>query len=100
MNTQHNSEEKSISTNDNTLTENEAKEKLILDFAFLKSEVELCFEEGNEKKTKPLIKQFLNFEKELEDILKIKISNKEKNIFLKLKKENFDHSILKLSKYI
>lgn len=81
------------------LSESEIKEKVILDFTFMKSKIENS-ETLSEKEKKTLESLAKKFEKDLENSLGIKISSKEKNAFLELKNSNFDSNILRLSKYI
>lgn len=80
------------------LSDEEKKEKLVLDFYFLKSEINAA--EGDSKKLKEIKKIAGIFEKDLEDFLQINISVKNKKSYVNLKKTNLDQSLLKLAKYL
>lgn len=78
----------------------EQQEKMIYHFVYIRSIIENLFENENDKQKKNVLKLIKNFEKDLEEVLETKISNKDKLIYLQLKNSNLDSKALKLSKYI
>jgi hypothetical protein len=82
-----------------SLTESELKQKVILDFTYLKSKIDnsVSLSDKEKKSFESLTKKF---EKDLENSLGIKISSKEKNAFVELKNSNLDSSLIRLSKFI
>ncbi|MCT2409981.1 hypothetical protein NZD88_20695 [Chryseobacterium antibioticum] len=81
-------------------SKNEQKEKAVLEFAYIKDQIENSFGNATEKQKKNIFKLLKSFEKDLEDLLEIKISVRDKSTYLQLKNSNFDSNALKLSKYI
>lgn len=84
--------------NQNALSNDEKKEKLILDFFYLKSEINST--NGDAKDLREIKKLVNNFEKDLEDLLQIDVPLKNKKDYINLKKTNFDKSLLKLAKFL
>lgn len=84
--------------NQNSLSNDEKKEKLILDFFYLKSEINST--NGDAKDLREIKKLANNFEKDLEDLLQIDVPLKNKKNYINLKKNNFDKSLLKLAKFL
>lgn len=86
------------------LTDLEKKQKLILEISYFRTEFEKLLNENSKnndsKSFKNLLKLSKKLEKDAEEILEIKISSKEKNIYSELKNSNFDSSIIKMSKFI
>ena len=80
------------------LSEEEKKEKLILDFFYLKSEINSS--SIGDKNLKEIKKLAATFEKDLEDLLQINVSMKNKKDYINLKKTNLDQSLLKLAKFL
>ncbi|RMZ61308.1 hypothetical protein D1632_00410 [Chryseobacterium nematophagum] len=78
----------------------EQQEKMIYHCVYIRSIIESLFESDSDKQKKNVIKLIKNFEKDLEEVLETKISNKDKLIYLQLKNSNLDSKALKLSKYI
>lgn len=80
------------------LSNEEEKEKLILDFYFLRSEMNSL---DTDKKNLTEIKKISqNIEKKLEEILQIDIPLKTKKDYVNLKKTNLDESLLRFAKYL
>lgn len=82
------------------LSSDEKKEKMILELSYLKTKFENKIKENPDKDFKQILKEFKNFEKNLETFLESKISKKEKNLYYELKESNFDSTVLKLTKFI
>ena len=82
------------------LSQNEIKEKTILEFVYLKNIIEKLLSENDHAEKKNIVKLLKCFENDLENVLETKISSKEKATYLQLKTSGFDSTILKLSKYI
>lgn len=80
------------------LSEEEKKEKLKLDFFYLKSEINSS--NVGEKNLKEIKKIAATFEKDLEDLLQINVSMKNKKDYINLKKTNLDQSLLNLAKFL
>lgn len=80
------------------LSEEEKKEKLILDFFYIKSEINSS--SIGDKNLKEIKKLAATFEKDLEDLLQINVSMKNKKDYINLKKTNLDQSLLKLAKFL
>lgn len=87
-----------------SLSDLEKKQKLILEISYFRTEFEKLLNENSKnydsKSFKNLLKLSKKIEKDAEEILDIKISSKEKNIYSELKNSNFDSSIIKMSKFI
>ena len=81
-------------------SEKEQQEKLILEFCFLKSQIEKIEIIDDEKNRKIINKLLKNFEKNLENTLKLNISAKDKETYLQLKNSNLDSNAKKLTKYL
>ena len=80
------------------LSNDEEKEKLILDFYFLRSEINSL---DTDKKNLTEIKKISqNIEKKLEEFLEINIPLKTKKDYINLKNSKFDPDLLRLSKYL
>lgn len=80
------------------LSNDEEKEKLILDFYFLRSEINSL---DTDKKNLTEIKKISqNIEKKLEEFLQIEIPLKTKKDYVNLKKTNLDESLLRFAKYL
>lgn len=80
------------------LSNDEEKEKLILDFYFLRSEINSL---DTDKKNLTEIKKISqNIEKKLEEFLQINIPLKTKKDYINLKNSKFDPDLLRLSKYL
>lgn len=82
-----------------TLSNEEQKQKLFFDFVYLKSKIEdsTTLQDKEKKIIESLSKKF---EKDLENILEITITSKEKKSFLNLKKSNLDSKLTSLLKFI
>lgn len=81
-----------------TLSENERKEKILLDFFLLLNEIDTKIE--NKKLAKELKKNATELANELQDIFKIEISKKNISDYITLKNSNFDKELLRLAKYL
>lgn len=80
------------------LTENEQKEKMLLDLYFLKTKIS---NSNNDKKEASELKKIITeIEKDMEGILKINIPLKTKKDYINLKNSKFDPDLLRLSKYL
>lgn len=80
------------------LSNDEEKEKLILDFYFLRSEINSL---DTDKKNLTEIKKISQkIEKKLEEFLQIEIPLKTKKDYVNLKKTNLDESLLRFAKYL
>lgn len=82
-----------------TLSNEEQKQKIFFDFVYLKSKIEdsTTLQDKEKKIIESLSKKF---EKDLENILEITITSKEKKSFLNLKKSNLDSKLTSLLKFI
>lgn len=80
------------------LSNDEEKEKLILDFYFLRSEINSL---DTDKKNLTEVKKISQkIEKKLEEFLQIEIPLKTKKDYVNLKKTNLDESLLRFAKYL
>ena len=91
-------EENNNNNNNNQFSENEQKEKLILDIHYLKSIIESKIE--NKKVARELKKCCKEIEENLNQIVSVDVSKKNIKNYIQLKNSNFDHYILQLTKYI
>lgn len=80
------------------LTENEQKEKMLLDLYFLKTKISSS--KSDKKEAAELKKIITEIEKDMEGILKINIPLKTKKDYINLKNSKFDPDLLRLSKYL
>lgn len=94
------SETKTENTANNVLSQSEKEMKILLSFAYLKSEIENNLSDPKSKNAKNILKYLKQFETELEDNIDTKVSTKDKKIFIELKNAKFDENFLKLSKFI
>lgn len=80
------------------LSNEEQKEKLILDFFYLKSEINSI---EKDKKNLSYLKKLSNsFEKNLESFLETEIPLKTKKDYVNFKKTKFDEKFLRLTKFL
>lgn len=80
------------------LTDFERKEKILLDFFYLKNEIETKVED---KKTLRDLKKTINeMESSLMDFFEIDIPKKNITNYINLKNSDFDEEILRLAKYL
>lgn len=82
----------------NQFSEHEQKEKLILDFYYLKSLIESKIE--NKKVAREIKKCCSEIEENLNQIVSMDVSKKNIKNYIQLKNSKFDDDILKLTKYI
>lgn len=80
------------------LSNEEEKEKLILDFYFLRSEINSL--DIDKKNLTEIKKISQTIEKKLEEFLQIDIPLKTKKDYVNLKKTNLDESLLRFAKYL
>lgn len=80
------------------LTDNEQKEKMLLDLYYLKTKITSL---KNDKKESAVLKKIItDIEKDLEIIFQINIPLKTKKDYINLKNSKFDPDLLRLSKYL
>ena len=80
------------------LTENEQKEKMLLDLYYLKTKITSL--KNDKKESAELKKIITDIEKDLANILEINIPLKTKKDYINLKNSKFDPDLLRLSKYL
>ena len=80
------------------LTDNEQKEKMLLDLYYLKTKITSL--KNDKKESAELKKIITDIEKDLANILEINITLKTKKDYINLKNSKFDHDLLRLSKYL
>lgn len=83
-----------------SLTTEEKEMKILLAFAYLKSEIENNISDPKQKNSKNILKYLKQFEAELEENIDSKVTTKEKKIYIELKNSKFDDDFIKISKYI
>ncbi|WP_312820424.1 hypothetical protein [Kaistella carnis] len=80
------------------LTDNEQKEKMLLDLYYLKTKITSL--KNDKKESAELKKIITDIEKDLEIIFQINIPLKTKKDYINLKNSKFDPDLLRLSKYL
>ena len=80
------------------LTDNEQKEKMLLDLYYLKTKIMSL--KNDKKESAELKKIITDIEKDLANILGINIPLKTKKDYINLKNSKFDPDLLRLSKYL
>lgn len=80
------------------LTDNEQKEKMLLDLYYLKTKITSL--KNDKKESAELKKIVTDIEKDLEIIFQINIPLKTKKDYINLKNSKFDPDLLRLSKYL
>lgn len=80
------------------LTDNEQKEKMLLDLYYLKTKITSL--KNDKKESAELKKIITDIEKDLENIFQINIPLKTKKDYINLKNSKFDPDLLRLSKYL
>lgn len=80
------------------LTDNEQKEKMLLDLYYLKTKITNL--KNDKKESAELKKIITDIEKDLEIIFQINIPLKTKKDYINLKNSKFDPDLLRLSKYL
>lgn len=80
------------------LTDNEQKEKMLLDLYYLKTKITNL--KNDKKESAELKKIITDIEKDLANILEINIPLKTKKDYINLKNSKFDPDLLRLSKYL
>ena len=80
------------------LTENEQKEKMLLDLYYLKTKITSL--KNDKKESAELKKIITDIEKDLANILEINIPLEIKKDYINLKNSKFDPDLLRLSKYL
>lgn len=80
------------------LTDNEQKEKMLLDLYYLKTKITSL--KNDKKESAELKKIITDIEKDLANILEINIPLKTKKDYINLKNSKFDPDLLRLSKYL
>lgn len=80
------------------LTDNEQKEKMLLDLYYLKTKIMSL--KNDKKESAELKKIITDIEKDLANILEINIPLKTKKDYINLKNSKFDPDLLRLSKYL
>ena len=80
------------------LTDNEQKEKMLLDLYYLKTKITSL--KNDKKESAELKKIITDIEKDLANILGINIPLKTKKDYINLKNSKFDPDLLRLSKYL
>lgn len=79
--------------NEITLTENEKKEKILLEMHYILSQ----FEDGKLKENKKLLNKIVG---EISEVFNITLPQKTIKSFLQLKETKIDEELLKLRKYL
>lgn len=80
------------------LTDNEQKEKMLLDLYYLKTKITNL--KNDKKESAELKKIITDIEKDLANIFQINIPLKTKKDYINLKNSKFDPDLLRLSKYL